>query len=84
MVIPLLIIFVLLVIIVLRMEFLMADFSRLNAAVGELTVEVDAAIAALQAGAEDPAVQRSIDDATASVRAQSDKLLAALPPTPST
>ena len=85
MVIPLLIIFVVLVIIVLRMEFLMADFSRLTAAVDALTIAVDAAVNALNAGhGEDPAVQRAIDDATAAVKVQSDRLIAAVPPPRST
>jgi hypothetical protein len=84
MVIPLLVIFCVQAYLVLRMETIMADFAKLTAAVEELTVEVDAVLAALAAGgAEDPAVQKAVDDATAAIRVQSDKLLAAVPPPPS-
>lgn len=65
--------------IVLRLEAFMADFTKLTAAVDELTVEVDAAVAALAAGhGENPAVQKAVDDVTAAVKVQSDKLLAAV------
>jgi outer membrane murein-binding lipoprotein Lpp len=84
MVIPLLVIFVALAYVILRMETFMADFSKLTAAVDLLTVDVDAAVAALHAAhGEDPAVQKAIDDATAAVKAQADKLAAAVPPPPS-
>jgi hypothetical protein len=79
------VILALLVYIILRTEVLMADFSKLTAAVDALTVEVDAAVTALHAGhGEDPAVQATIDTVTGVVKAQSDKLLAAVPPPPST
>jgi hypothetical protein len=69
---------------ILRMETIMADFSRLTAAVDALTVEVDAAVTALHAGhGEDPAVQATIDTVTGVVKAQADKLAAAVPPPPS-
>jgi hypothetical protein len=70
---------------ILRMETIMADFSRLTAAVDLLSIEVDAAVTALHAGhGEDPAVQAMIDTVTGVVKTQSDKLAAAVPPPPST
>ena len=70
---------------ILRMETIMADFSRLTAAVDALTVEVDVAIAKIGTPpVEDPKVQVAIDAAAAAVQAETDKLAAAAPPTPST
>ena len=81
MVIPLLVIFVALAYVILRMETLMADFSRLTAAVDALTVEVDVAIAKIGTPpVEDPAVQATIDTVTGVVKAQTDKLATAAPP----
>jgi hypothetical protein len=68
---------------ILRMETIMADFSRLTAAVDALTVEVDIAVAKLsELPTEDPKVQLSIDAAAAAVQVETDKLAAAAPPTP--
>jgi hypothetical protein len=82
MVIPFLVVFVALAYLILRTETIMADFSKLTSAVTALTVEVDVAIAKLHSSVEDPAVQAGIESAAAAVQAQTDKLAAAAPPTP--
>jgi hypothetical protein len=67
--------------IILRTEVLMADFSKLTAAVDALTVEVDLAVAKLgQAPVEDPAVQAKLDTAAGVVNAQATRLAEAVTP----
>ena len=58
---------------------IMADLSRLNAAVASLDQKVTALLALPPTVVEDPAVQAGIDQATASVEAISQKIDAAHP-----
>lgn len=66
---------------VIRMERLMADFTKLTAAVAALATEVDVAVAKIGTPpAEDPAIQTAIDTATTAVATETAKLAAAAPP----
>jgi t-SNARE complex subunit (syntaxin) len=68
--------------IIVRMEALMADFSRLTSALVSLAAEVTIAVDKIGSGVVDPTVQPAIDAAAADVQSAVDKLTAAAPPPP--
>jgi hypothetical protein len=68
--------------IIVRMEAVMADFSKLTSALVSLAAEVTVAVDKIASGAADPTVQPAIDAAAVNVQAAVDALTAAAPPVP--